>query len=99
MMIIQGSSSLYPALLAAVLIDELITMTYPVIIGAGKRIFGEGTPVATLTMIDHRVTDQGTVIATYRPGGSLPPYPQQPPIGAMSDREVERQRKMAEGSW
>ena len=55
----------------------------------------------TLTLESGKVARQadGTVIATYRPGGSLPPYPQQPPIGAMSDREVERQRKMAEGSW
>jgi len=98
-LIIQGSSTLYPPLLAAGLIDTLITMTYPVILGTGKRLFGDGTPVDLLEMIDHRVTGNGTVVATYRPVGSLPPYPPEGPIPATSDREVERQRRRAEGSW
>ena len=98
-LIIQGSSTIYPALLSAGLIDELVLMTFPVTLGAGKRLFGEGTPVERLEMVDHRVTAKGTLIATYRPGGELPPYPPQGPIGARSDREAERQRKMREGTW
>ena len=98
-LIIQGSSTIYPALLSAGLIDELVLMTFPVTLGAGKRLFGEGTPAERLEMIDHSVTAKGTVIATYRPGGELPAYPPQGPIGARSDREAERQRKMAEGAW
>ena len=97
--IIQGSSTIYPALLEAGLIDELTLMVFPVVLGKGKRLFGDGTPVETLAMTGHRVTDKGTVIATYKPGGPLPPYPPQPPIPGTSDREVERQRRMAEGSW
>jgi len=97
--IIQGSSTIYPQLLAAGLIDELVLMTFPVTLGSGKRLFGEGTPTDKLKMIDHRVTDNGTVIATYRPGGELPPYPPEGPIGASSEREAERQRKMQAGTW
>jgi len=97
--IIQGSSTIYPALLAAGLIDRLITMTYPVILGGGKRLFGEGTPVQTLELTDHRVTAKGTVITTYKPGGALPPYPPEAPIPVTSDREIERQRRMAAGRW
>lgn len=97
--IIQGSSTIYPALLQAGLIDTLITMTYPVTLGGGKRLFGEGTPAQTLTVIDHRITDKGTVITTYRPGGTLPPYPAQGPIPVTSDREIARQQRMAEGTW
>ena len=97
--IIQGSSTIYPALLTAGLIDELILMTFPVILGSGKRLFGEGTPVDKLEMVAHRVTDQGTVIATYRPRGELPPYPAEGPIPSTSDREIERQRKMKAGVW
>lgn len=97
--IVQGSSTIYPALLAAGLIDTLITMTFPVLLGHGKRLFGDGTPVDALRMTDHTVTDQGTVIATYKPGGTLPPYPDQGPIPGVSEREVERQRKMAAGDW
>jgi dihydrofolate reductase len=98
-LVIQGSSTIYPDLLAAGLIDELVLMTFPVTLGKGKRLFGEGTPVEGLEMIAHRVTDKGTVIATYRPGGELPPYPPEGPIGAKSEREAERQRKMAAGTW
>ena len=97
--IIQGSSTIYPALLEAGLIDRLITMTFPLTLGRGKRLFGEGTPVDKLEMTNHRVTDKGAVIATYKPGGTLPPYPPEAPIPATSDREVERRKKIAAGTW
>lgn len=97
--IIQGSSTLYPKLLSAGLIDELTLMTFPVMLGRGKRLFGEGTAVDKLEMTDHRVTAKGTIIATYRPGGELPPYPAEGPIPATSDREIARQQRIAEGSW
>lgn len=98
-LVIQGSSEIYPVLLAAGLIDTLITMTYPVILGRGKRLFGEGTPVDKLEMTEHRVTAKGTVIATYTPGGTLPPYPDEAPIPITSDRELERRKRIEEGSW
>ena len=50
-------------------------------------------------MVHHKVTDQGTVIATYRPAGELPPYPPEGPIGASSEREQVRQQKMKDGTW
>jgi len=98
-LIIQGSSTIYPALLAAGLIDTLITMTYPVLLGSGKRLFGEGTPTDRLEMTDHRVTDKGTVVATYRPGGTLPPYPDEGPIPVTSERELARRARMEAGEW
>lgn len=98
-LLIQGSSTLYPALLASGLIDELTVMTFPMVLGSGKRLFGDGTPAAMLEVTDHRVTDKGTVITTYRPGGDLPPYPADAPGQSSSEREADRQRRMAEGSW
>lgn len=98
-LVIQGSSTIYPDLLAAGLLDELILLIYPVTLGRGKRLFGQGTPVDLLEMIDHRVTDKGTIVATYRPGGTLPPYPAEAPIPATSERELARRQRMAEGSW
>jgi dihydrofolate reductase len=97
--IIQGSSTIYPELLAAGLIDELVLMTFPVTLGSGKRLFGEGTPVGMLEMTGHSVTAKGTVIATYRPGGELPPYPPEGPIPATSEREKVRLQRMREGTW
>jgi dihydrofolate reductase len=97
--IIQGSSTIYGPLLAAGLIDTLITMTFPVLLGRGKRLFGDATPVDRLELTDHTVTHQGTVIATYRPGGTLPLYPAEAPIPITSEREIERQQRIAAGTW
>ena len=97
--IIQGSSTIYRDLLAAGLIDELTLMTFPVTLGHGKRLLGDGTPVERLQMIDHRITAKGTMIATYKPGGDLPPYPPEGPIPVTSDREIARQARMKEGRW
>ncbi len=99
-LIVQGSSTLYPQLLAEDLLDELIVMVFPLTLGRGKRLFGEGTPVRQMAMTDHRVTANGTLIATYRPAGSaLPPFPSGAPAASTSMREAERQRQMRRGSW
>ena len=94
-LVIQGSSTLYPQLLGAGLLDRLTLMTFPIVLGGGKRLFGDGTPPRTMTMIDQKVTPTGAVIATYQPAGAVE-------IGDMgqfndqqpSEREQERQEKM-----
>lgn len=99
-LVIQGSSTLYPQLLAAGLLDRLTLMTFPIVLGDGKRLFGDGTPARTMTMIEQKVTPTGAVIATYQPAGEVA-------IGDMgqfndqqpSAREQERQAAMADGSW
>ena len=98
-LIVQGSSTLYPALFEARLIDELIVMTYPVLLGRGKRLFGDGTPTVRLEMTEHRVTDRGTIIAHYRPAGTMPPYPDQAPIPSTSEREMQRRALIEHGRW
>lgn len=98
-LIVQGSSTLYPVLLAAGLIDRLTLMTFPVTLGCGKRLFGDETPVGLMKMVDHQVTAAGTVIATYEPAGALPPYPPGGPEPSTSAREAERQRQMRDGRW
>jgi len=91
-LVIQGSSTLYPQLLAAGLIDRLTLMTYPLILGAGKKLFGDGTPASSLRMIDHKVSPGGTVIATYVPAGDVKTgtFPHHEP----SAREQQRQEQM-----
>ncbi len=54
-LVIQGSSTLYPQLLEAGLLDELTLMIAPVVLGNGKRLFGDGTPPKTLKMTGHQV--------------------------------------------
>ena len=96
-LVIQGSSTLYPQLLAADLLDELILMISPIVLGQGKRLFGDGTPPQTLKMTDHHVSAGGTIIATYRPAGAVETGSYV--TGEPSEREQARQAAMAEGSW
>ncbi len=96
-LLIQGSSTLYPQLLAAGLLDRLTLMTFPVVIGGGKKPFGEGTPAEALRMIDHKVTRSGAVIASYEPAGEVSHGWAGPQ--SSSGREQARQRAIAEGSW
>ena len=96
-LVIQGSSTLYPQLLEASLLDELTLMISPVILGQGKRLFGEATPPRTLAMTDHRVSEGGNIIATYRPVG--PVETGSYAVGKPSEREQARQAAMAEGNW
>ena len=70
-LLIQGSSTLYPPLLSARLIDRLVLMTFPVVLGRGKRIFDGSQEPGALRLADHFVTDKGVVIATYEPAGDV----------------------------
>ena len=97
-LIIQGSSTIYPGLLATGLIDRLTLMTFPVTLGRGKRLFGDRTPTRAFRMVDHKVTPRGTMIATYELGGAIPTEGSFPEP-SISVREQERQRKMQGGCW
>ncbi len=70
-LVIQGSSQLYPELLSAGLLDSLTLMTSPVVLGKGKRLFGEGTPALTMAVVETRATPLGTIITTYQPAGEV----------------------------
>ena len=95
-LLIQGSSTIYSALLAAGLLDQLVLYTFPLVLGRGKRLFSDGTPPGTLKLVDHKVSSGGVVIATYEPAGPV----QQGSFGQIdSAREQERQRRMKEGTW
>jgi dihydrofolate reductase len=95
--VIQGSSTLYPQLLEAGLLDELTLMISPVVLGEGKRLFRDGTPPRTLKLTEHYVSDGGNIVATYQPAGpvEIGTYVNEAP----SEREKARQAEMAEGSW
>jgi len=62
---IMGSGRLIETLLAARLVDELLLMIYPVVLGTGRRLFA-GSNSAELELVDATPTRTGVVIATYR---------------------------------
>jgi dihydrofolate reductase len=96
-LVIQGSGTLYPQLLGAGLIDRLVLMTFPVVLGSGKRVFGDGTAPSAMRMVEHEVTAAGNVIATYVPAGAVEPGSFA--TGEPSAAEIERRRKIDEGTW
>ena len=92
-LLIQGSSTIYPPLLAAGLIDRLILMTFPVLLGEGKRIFDGSEKPGALKLVDHFVSNKGIVFATYEPAGEVPTgsfATKQP-----SEAELKRREKLA----
>ena len=96
-LLIQGSSTLYPPLLAAGLIDELVLMTFPVVLGTGKRLFGDGTPPGALRLLDQQVGAKGVIVTRWAPAGPVPTASH--PNPSTSAAEAERQRRMKEGRW
>ena len=67
-----GSGDLIQSLLEHDLVDELSVWTFPVLLGKGKRLFGEGTRPAGLSLSGEVVTSPaGVVIATYQRAGEV----------------------------
>jgi dihydrofolate reductase len=78
----------YPSLLAAGLIDRLVLMTFPVVLGKGKRIFDGRQKPGALRLVEHFVSKKGVVFATYEPDGEVQTgtFESKPP----SDQELRR---------
>lgn len=96
-LVIQGSSTLYPQLLARDLIDRLVLMVAPLVLGEGKRLFGEGTPPGTFRLVEHRLSPGGIAMTTYEPGGNEAAGSFA--MDAPSERELARREKIRQGRW
>jgi dihydrofolate reductase len=92
-LLIQGSSTLYLPLLAAGLMDRLILMTFPVLLGEGKRIFDGTEKPGALKLVDHFVSGKGVILTTYEPAGEVPTgtFETKEP----SEAELQRREKWA----
>ncbi len=68
---VHGSAGLAQTLIENDLIDEYRLLTFPVILGSGKRLFGAGAVPASLTLVRSHTTSTGVVVSVYRCAGSL----------------------------
>jgi dihydrofolate reductase len=77
---VHGSTQLVQALLDRDLVDEVRLMVFPVVLGAGQRLFGATSDKKPLRLVDSRTVGDGVTIVTYEPvrgaapaaeGGSL----------------------------
>jgi dihydrofolate reductase len=67
----QGSSVLMQTLLAHDLVDEFRLLTFPLVLGPGKRLFGEGTQPGALELTATSVSTTGVVMSVYRRAGAI----------------------------
>jgi dihydrofolate reductase len=62
---VHGSSDLLQTLLEADLVDELRLMIFPLVLGTGKRLFGDGAIPAGLKLAESTASSTGVLIAVY----------------------------------
>jgi dihydrofolate reductase len=66
--LVFGSAELVMTLMNDDLVDEYRLMVYPIVLGSGKRLFGDGIDAAkTLSLADSKAFGSGVVLLTYRP--------------------------------
>jgi dihydrofolate reductase len=96
-LLIQGSSTLYAPLVSAGLIDRLVLMTFPVVLGQGKRIFDGSQKPGGLKLVDSFVSGTGVVTAIYEPAGEVQTgtFATKEP----SEEELKLREKIREGAW
>jgi len=70
-LVLSGSISLTSTLLDHGLADEVLLVVYPVLLGAGKRIFAEGTPPRSFELVSTDAMPSGLVFSHYKVAGPL----------------------------
>jgi len=66
--VVHGSARLVQTLIEHDLVDEFRLMVYPVVLGGGKRLFGETSDKKPLRLVDSKVVGDGVAILIYEPG-------------------------------
>jgi dihydrofolate reductase len=69
---VHGSPNLIQTLLRHNLVDQYRLWVFPVVIGTGKRLFGDGTMPSGLRLVDSKVSSTGVVMGTWEPAGEIP---------------------------
>ena len=90
---VHGSPGLIQTLLEHDLIDEFRVWIFPMVLGAGKRLFGDGTIPAALKLVDSKVSKTGVTINTYERAGDID-------VGSFefdepTEAEIERRQRLA----
>src|SRR5919199_1466920 len=69
---VHGSANLIQTLLEHSLVDELRLKIFPLVLGSGKRLFGDGTVPSGFEVASARVLSSGVIVANYRTGAAIP---------------------------
>jgi dihydrofolate reductase len=68
---VHGSANLIQTLLRRNLVDQFRLWVFPVVLGSGKRLFGDGAIPAGLKLLDSKVSTTGVVMGVWEPAGEL----------------------------
>lgn len=68
---VWGSSKLVQLLLKNDLVDELWLKTFPLTLGTGKKLFGDGATAVAFSLVENKVTPGGVIIAKYKRAGEV----------------------------
>jgi dihydrofolate reductase len=68
---VHGSGELIQTLLEHDLVDEFWLKIFPVVLGTGKRLFGNGTIPAAFSLVDSKTSPSGVIIATLKRAGDV----------------------------
>ena len=98
-LVIQGSSTLYPQLIAAGLLDRLILMIAPVVLGSGKKLFGADGGAQTFKLVDQQIGSRGIICATSDRAGPVETGTFDDGTVPPSATELERRARIAAGTW
>ncbi len=90
---VHGSGNLIKTLANENLVDQYNVWTFPVVVGKGKQLFGDGTNASGLKLVDVKSSSTGVIIAVYKPVGELK-------VGSFAlenetEEELARRRKLA----
>jgi dihydrofolate reductase len=91
---VHGSGNLIQTLMKHDLVDEFWLKIFPITIGTGKRLFGEGTIPAGFKLTENRPSTTGVIVATYARAGEIKTGsfgPDNP-----SEAELARRKRLAE---
>lgn len=91
-LLVHGSSGLFQTLWKNGLVDEFTVLTFPVVLGHGKRLFGDGAVPVELKLLRSQSYPTGVIVTTYRPHGTV--RTGSFALAEPSDAERERRRNL-----
>jgi dihydrofolate reductase len=91
-LLVQGSSELLQTLWEHGLVDEFSVLIFPVVLGKGKRLFGDGTIPVGLKLVKSQAYPTGVIVAHYAPAGEVRTGDFQ--LAEPSEAELERRRNL-----
>jgi dihydrofolate reductase len=92
-LLVQGSSDMLQTLWNNSLVDEFSVLIFPVVLGKGKRLFGDGATPAGLKLVKSKTYPTGVIVANYQPDGEVKTGNFQ--LAEPTEAELERRRNLS----